>query len=313
MKKISVIVPVYNSAKTIEKCLNSILNQTSPVFELVIVNDGSKDESEEIIKKYQEKYDNIQYYFKENSGVAETRNYGIEKATGDYILFVDDDDYIEQNLVEICNKYVEQDIELIKFKLKRVDENEKIIEKVDGPTFEEVTGQDAFNTLYYQDILLDSPCVYLIKKELFTRNNFKFKGTYHEDFGLIPLVIVTAKTVVSLPNYFYSYVQVQNSITRNDDYAKTIKKMNDVLFQYDNMIQTLEKLNLQDKTNENIKIYYTNAIILKLQELNKTDRKKFIKEIKKRKMFKNIKTRNVKQFIKRCVLHININLYLKMR
>jgi len=313
MKKISVIVPVYNSAKTIEKCLNSILNQTSPVFELVIVNDGSKDESEEIIKKYQEKYDNIQYYFKENSGVAETRNYGIEKATGDYILFVDDDDYIEQNLVEICNKYVEQDIELIKFKLKRVDENEKIIEKVDGPTFEEVTGQDAFNTLYYQDILLDSPCVYLIKKELFTRNNFKFKGIYHEDFGLIPLVIVTAKTVVSLPNYFYSYVQVQNSITRNDDYAKTIKKMNDVLFQYDNMIQTLEKLNLQDKTNENIKIYYTNAIILKLQELNKTDRKKFIKEIKKRKMFKNIKTRNVKQFIKRCVLHININLYLKMR
>lgn len=313
MKKVSVIIPVYNAEKTIEKCLDSILDQTSPVFEIIVVDDGSKDDSENIIKKCQEKSNIIRYYYKENTGVADTRNYGIGKAQGDYILFVDSDDYIENNLIETCNKYIEQDIELIKFKLKRIDEDGNVIEKVDGPTFEKITGQEAFNTLYYQDILLDSPCVYLISKELFYRNNFKFKGTYHEDFGLIPLIVATSKTVVSIPNYLYIYVQRKNSITRNNDYKKTIKKMEDVLFQYDNMCQVLEELDLQKVTKENIKIYYTNAIILKLQELKKEDKKKYIKEIKKRKMFKNIKSRNIKQVIKKCILHINVNLYLKMR
>ena len=311
MNKISVIVPVFNASKTIKKCIESILNQTSPVFEIVLVNDGSTDNSEQVIKKYKEKYDNIKYYSKENSGVANTRNYGIEKATGDYILFIDSDDYIEQDLIEKCSKYIEQGIELIKFKLKRVNEKGDTIETVDGPTFEKVTGEEAFNTLYYQDVLLDSPCVYIIKKDLFKNN--KFKGTYHEDFGLIPLIVVKAKTVVSLPDYFYNYVQVENSITRNEDYNKTIKKMEQVLFQYDNMIKTIEKLKIAKKTKENIRIYYTNAIIMKLKELKTEDRKKFVKELKKRKMFNNLKIRNLKQLIKRLILHVNVNLYLKMR
>lgn len=311
MSKISVIVPVYNASKTIAKCLESILNQTSKVFEIVLVNDGSTDNSEQIINKYETEYDNIKYYSKENSGVANTRNYGIEKAKGEYILFVDSDDYIEKDLIEKCTKYLEQGIELIKFKLKRVNEKGDTIETVDGPTFEKVTGEEAFNTLYYQDVLLDSPCVYIIKKDLFKNN--KFKGTYHEDFGLIPLIVVMAKTVVSLPNYFYNYVQVENSITRNEDYNKTIKKMEQVLFQYDNMIKTIEKFKITDKTRENIKIYYTNAIIMKLKELNKEDRKKFVKELKKRQMFKNLKIRNLKQLLKRLTLHVNVNLYLKMR
>ena len=311
MNKISVIVPVFNASKTIKKCIESILNQTSPVFEIVLVNDGSTDNSEQVIKKYKEKYDNIKYYSKENSGVANTRNYGIEKATGNYILFIDSDDYIEQDLIEKCSKYIEQGIELIKFKLKRVNEKGDTIETVDGPTFEKVTGEEAFNTLYYQDVLLDSPCVYIIKKDLFKNN--KFKGTYHEDFGLIPLIVVKAKTVVSLPDYFYNYVQVENSITRNEDYNKTIKKMEQVLFQYDNMIKTIEKLKIAKKTKENIRIYYTNAIIMKLKELKTEDRKKFVKELKKRKMFKNLKIRNLKQLIKRLILHVNVNLYLKMR
>lgn len=311
MNKISVIVPVFNASKTIKKCIESILNQTSPVFEIVLVNDGSTDNSEQVIKKYKEKYDNIKYYSKENSGVANTRNYGIEKATGNYILFIDSDDYIEQDLIEKCSKYIEQGIELIKFKLKRVNEKGDTIETVDGPTFEKVTGEEAFNTLYYQDVLLDSPCVYIIKKDLFKNN--KFKGTYHEDFGLIPLIVVKAKTVVSLPDYFYNYVQVENSITRNEDYNKTIKKMEQVLFQYDNMIKTIEKLEIAKKTKENIRIYYTNAIIMKLKELKTEDRKKFVKELKKRKMFKNLKIRNLKQLIKRLILHVNVNLYLKMR
>ena len=317
MTKISIIIPVYNTGKYIEKCLESIKNQSEKIdVEIIIINDGSTDNSEEIIKRYIEENKellNVKYYYKENEGVAKTRNFGIEKAASDYIMFIDSDDYIDLKTLEILNKYVKKDIDLIKFKLQKVNEKSEVIDKINGPIFGKVTGQEAFNKLYSEDVLLDSPCVYLIKKELFTENSLKFKGTYHEDFGLIPFIILVAKSVVSLPEYLYQYVQAPESITRNEDYNKTLRKMDDVLFHYDNMINEISKLTLEQGAKENIKIYYTNAIILKLQELKKEDIKKYIKEIQKRQMYKNIKVRNLKQLLKRILLKLNIKLYLKIR
>lgn len=315
MPKISIIIPVYNTGKHIEKCLNSVLNQTRNIdLEVIIINDGSTDNSEEIITKYIQEHNlNLQYYSKENEGVAKTRNFGIEKSNSDYIMFLDSDDYLDKETFKIVETYIDQDIELIKFKLQRIDEQDNVIEEVNGPIFEQITGQEAFNRLYGKDVLLDSPCVYLIKKKLFIENNFKFQKTYHEDFGLIPFIILVAKTVVSIPEYLYKYVQAPNSITRTDDYNKTIKKMEDVLFHYDNMLQKIEKLNLEETTKENVKIYYTNAIVLKIKELKKENQKQYIKEINKRKMYKNIKIRNLKQLIKRLLLKWNIKLYLRIR
>lgn len=317
MAKVSVIIPVYNTGKYVERCLDSLMEQTiKDEIEIIVINDGSTDNSGEIVKKYIQKQENrqiIKYYEKENEGIAKTRNYGMEKATGEYILFVDSDDYIDTQLIEKLKPYLEQQIELIKFKLQRVDETGKILEKVDGPIFEKKTGEEAFNEMYSQDILLDSPCVYLIKKELFTKNNFQFKQTYHEDFGLIPIILLVAKSVASVNEYLYNYVQVGNSITRNEDYQKTIRKMEDCMAHYDNMVITLEKLAVGKKAKENIKIYYTNAILLKLKELNEKERQEYIGKIKARKFSKNIKARNVKQLIKKIILMIDVNLYLKMR
>lgn len=317
MAKLSIIIPVYNNGKYVERCLNSILNQTKNVdLEVIIINDGSTDDSEKVIKQYIEKHSeklNIIYYQKNNEGVAKTRNFGIKKATSDYIMFIDADDYIELDTLEILEKYIKQEIDLVKFKLQRVDENGEIIENVNGPVFDKTTGEQGFNKLYGEDVLLDSPCVYLIKRELFIKNNFEFKRTYHEDFGLIPFIILTAKTMISIPEYLYKYVQVPESITRTQDYSKTIKKMEDVLFHYDNMLKNIEAMNLNKTTKQNVKIYYTNAIISKLRELNKHSLKKYIKEIKKRKMYKNIKIRNLKQLLKRILLKWNIKLYLKLQ
>lgn len=316
MAKVSIIIPVYNTGKHIKRCLNSIVNQTKKIdLEVIIINDGSTDNSENIVKQYIENHKevlNIKYYSKKNEGVAQTRNFGIEKATSDYIMFIDSDDYIESRTLEILEKYIEQDIDLIKFKLQRVDENDNVVEEVNGPVFDKITGQEAFNKLYGEDVLLDSPCVYVIKKKLFTENNFKFQRTYHEDFGLIPFIILTAKTVISIPEYLYKYVQAPDSITRTEDYEKTIKKMEDVLFHYDNMLKTIEILDLEEITKENVKIYYTNAIILKLRELKKETQNHYIKKIQKRKMYKNIKPRNLKQLIKRLLLRWNVKLYLKL-
>ncbi len=316
MPKISIIIPVYNTGIKLEKCLNSIINQTKKTdIEILIINDGSTDNSEEIIKQYIEKNNksnNIKYFSKGNEGIAKTRNFGIEKAISKYIMFLDSDDYLETNAFEVLEKYIDKNIDLIKFKLERVNEKDEILEKVSGPVFEVSNGQDAFNRLYCKDVLLDSPCVYLIRKELFTKNNFKFERTYHEDFGLIPFIILSAQTVISIPEYLYKYVQAPNSITRTEDYNKTIKKMEDVLFHYDNMLNMVEKLQLEEVTKENIKIYYTNAIILKLNELNKNSQKLYIRMIKQRKMYKNIKPRDLKQLVKRLLLKYNIRLYLKI-
>lgn len=229
-------------------------------------------------------------------------------------MFVDSDDYIDSNLLNYLSPYMYEQIDLIKFKLNRVNQKGEIIEKIRGAVFEKTDGQTAFDQLYATDVLLDSPCVYLYKKQYMVYNNFQFQvGTYHEDFGLIPLVIAKASSVVSLDYEGYYYVQSNNSITRNEDYDKTIRKMKDSLLQYDNMLKQIQHYNLRKRTEENIKIYYTNAIILKLKELNEKDRNNFIDEIKQRKMISNIKIRNCKQFIKKIILVFNIKWYLKLK
>ena len=252
MSRVSIIVPVFNTGKKIEKCLESLINQTEKDIEIVIINDGSTDDSEQIIKKYVEKYgEYIKYYSKKNEGVAKTRNFGIEKATSEYVFFVDSDDYIDKNTIKKLKPYIEEDIDIIKFKLQRVNEQNKILEKVDGPVFDKISGQDAFDKLFSEDVLIDSPCVYIMKKKLFTENNFKFKRTYHEDFGLIPLILLKAKSFVSLPDYLYYYVQADNSITRNNDYVKTLKRVDDVIKHYDNAVIEIDRMQLNKKTREN--------------------------------------------------------------
>ena len=118
MQKISVIVPVYNTEKYIKKCLDSIINQTYSNIEIIIINDGSTDNSELIINEYLKEYpDKIKYYKKENGGLSDARNYGVTKATGDYICFVDSDDYIDINLFESLKMEVEKQTQLIKYKI----------------------------------------------------------------------------------------------------------------------------------------------------------------------------------------------------
>lgn len=311
MAKISVIIPVYNREKTIKRAIDSVIGQLDENTELVIVNDGSTDKTEEIIKEQVEKCGkDISYYKKENEGVASARNFGIEHSKGEYIIFVDSDDYVSPNLIKTLNIYLDKGIDIIKYKATHVDSDGQAIRRIDGPVFDNVTGEKAFKELAFSDILMDSPCLYAFKRELFTQNNLFFKrGTYHEDFGLIPLILIIAKSVVSINFYGYNYVQTDESITRNDDYQKTIKRMQDCLLHYDNMLQFIEQFNVIE-ARENLKTYYTNAILLKLKLLNKKDRKQCIKEIKNRKMISNIKPKNIKQLIKKVILSININWYL---
>lgn len=313
--KISIIVPVYNVEKYVEKCLKSLANQTMQDFEIIIVNDGSKDNSEEIIKNFKENHPNLQikYLKKENGGLASARNYGVKYATGKYISFIDSDDYVDSNLYKNLEKYMDEDIDLIKFKMQTVDETGKILEKLDGPVFEKRTGEDGFKRLFAKDNFIDPACIYLYRREFFIKNKFKYRLRYHEDFGLTSLIIVRANSFVSTNVFGYNYLQTEESLTRSRDANKDVARAKDMLKHYDNMLIQIDGYNIKKETKEMVKKYYTNSVILKVNTLIGEERKEYIKEIRNRKMYKNIKADNIKQFIKRNILKFDINLYLKLR
>lgn len=100
MYKVSVIIPIYNNEKYIGRCLDSLVSQTLEGIQVIMVNDGSVDSTEEICKSYADKYSGFEYYYKENGGSASARNMGLEHAVGEYIGFVDSDDYIEADMFE---------------------------------------------------------------------------------------------------------------------------------------------------------------------------------------------------------------------
>ena len=315
MYKLSIIIPVYNVEKYIEKCLESLANQTMQDFEIILVNDGTKDDSENIIINYKNAHPEMQikYVKKENGGLASARNYGVKYATGKYISFLDPDDYLDNNLYQNLETYMDQGIDMIKFKMKTVNEKGEIIEKLDGPVFEKCTGEEAYKTLCINDKFLDPACIYLYRKDFFTQNNFQYRLRYHEDFGLTSLIMVKAKSVVSTGIYGYYYLQTENSLTRSTDYEKDKARAKDLLDHYDYMKETIENYPIQKETKEYVKRYYTNSVILKSETLKGKDFKRYLKEIKKRKMYKNIKPENIKQCIKRFLLKWNVRLYLKMR
>ena len=317
MPKISVIVPVYNTEKYVEKCLKSIAEQKMNDLEIIIVNDGSTDNSETIIKQWIEKNKEnikIKYLNKKNGGLSETRNFALPYATGKYISFIDSDDYIDSNLYSHLEQFMDDNVDLIKFKMQTVDEKEKVLEKLDGPVFEKCTGEEGYEKLCTNDRFLDPACIYLYRTEFYKSNNFKYKvGAYHEDFGLTSLIILKAKSFVSTNEYGYYYLQSDNSITRNQNYSKEIKKAQDLLGHYDDMIKVIEGYEISNKSKKLVKRYYTNTLILKTKELKGQEKKQYINEIYRRKLYKNIKPYSLKQLIKRIILKFNINLYLKLR
>lgn len=316
MPKISVIVPVYNTEKYVKKCLKSIANQRMKDLEIIVINDGSTDNSEAKIKDFIAENQNlkIKYLRKQNGGLSDSRNFAIPYVTGKYISFIDSDDYISEDLYSNLEKYMDKNIDLIKFKMQKVDKNGNILEKLDGPIFEECTGEEGYEKLCTSDKFLDPACIYLYRTEFFKQNNFEYaKGTYHEDFGLTSLIILKAKNFVSSSEDGYYYLQSNNSITRDVNYAKEIQKSKDLLRHYDNMIEKIKQYNISEKSKNLIKRYYTNTVILKANDLKDNDLQSYIRQIKIRKLYKNIKPYNLKQLIKRIILRINVKLYLKIR
>lgn len=110
MKLVSVVIPIYNSEKVLERCIESVIKQEHSNLDIILINDGSTDKSEEICEEYLKKDSRIRYFYQKNQGVSCTRNYGIDVAKGEYIIFIDSDDYIENNMISSLLNNVDMSI-----------------------------------------------------------------------------------------------------------------------------------------------------------------------------------------------------------
>ena len=333
---ISFIVPAYNAKKTIKKCLESLLNQlnTKLDYEIIVVDDGSTDDTAELIKeKFGESLLNgkIRLYSKENGGIADTRNFGVSKASGDYIIFVDSDDFVEHTLLHDIEQYITNGVELIKWKTNitykeagdYIDKSQEIC-----PTFDLCTGEEGFNKLFGKAVLMVALWDYAIKRNLII--DFPV-GRFHEDFSTMPLMILNAKTMVCINKYEYHYVQTDKSIMRNNPEDEK-KKIDDILTGFDELVkktdeyytiteevdedkkisdimnekfdQESKKLTLNKVTKENAKIFYTYSLLEPLKTISDENRKYFVSEIKKRKVGQYIKIRGLKSLMKKILISI---------
>lgn len=177
--KISVIVPAYNSEKYIRKCIESIVNQTYKNIEILIVDNNSSDRTGEIVKAYSEKNDNIHYFFCEERGAAAARNYGIDRCTGEYICFVDADDYVEETYCEVLlDTIIKRRADICVCGIKRIKENGDLLKKCFVDDFLSKSMADFEETilLMYENLLLNSPVNKLYKKSIISiKFNNKFQ------------------------------------------------------------------------------------------------------------------------------------------
>ena len=269
MIKVSIIVPFYNVEKYIERCLESLVNQTLEDIEILLVNDGSEDKSEEIAKKFIETYpDKIMYLKKENGGLSDARNYAIPKARGEYIAFLDSDDYVEMDMYEeIYNKAKKENLDYVECNFLWEYPN-KILESK-GKQYN--NKKEMF--IYARVVAWNK----LIKRELIQENKIEFpKGYRYEDVEFFYKLLPHIKNYGIVEKPFIHYVQRENSIS-NVQNART-KEIIDVL---NHVIDYYKANNLFAEYKEEMEYTYARYILcssmLRMVMIeNKKERKEII-------------------------------------
>ena len=249
MPKVSVIVPIYNVEKYLEKCINSLLSQTLEDIQIILVNDGSKDNSGNIAREYEKNNKNrITYVEKENGGLSDARNYGLKYATGDFIAFLDSDDYIEKNAYEeMYNKAIEENADYVEcdfiweFPNKiRVDKQYPYKNKKEMLSFVRVV---AWNKL--------------IKRQLIIDNNLEFpKGLRYEDVEFTYKLIPFINKFAYVDKPFIHYVQREGSIANVQN-----ERTAEIFTVLDNVIEFYKKNNIYEKYRDELEYNYARYLL----------------------------------------------------
>lgn len=253
MPKISVIVPIYNSEKYLKNCLDSLINEAGD-YEFILINDGSKDNSEKIIKSYKDP--RIKYYKNKNNGIGYTRNFGINKSTGENILFLDSDDYLEKDILKkLYRKQKDNNADIVIY-------NYKIIEKRKQTPIV-VIKEDKLDDI--KEIITNinfSPWNKMYNRKLLINNKILFpEKLKYEDVPFVIEALIKSKKITYLNEFGYNYVIHDRSETtirdsRMFDILEILKKTKSILKSYPNeykiiLVKVLTNYTIQQRYNKN--------------------------------------------------------------
>ena len=228
MVDISIIVPIYNASKYLKKCLDSLVNQTKKELEFILINDGSTDDSESIIKSYKDS--RIKYFKRSNHGIGKTRNFGINKAVGKYIMFLDSDDYLEENACEELYKKIEKEkLDVVVCDFYRVDSNSKEVEKI--ISFKNTSLKDNPNLLLNINL---APWNKIYRSALIKNNNIKFiEDLKYEDAPFVALSLLKSKKIGKVDKPLINYtIHEKSETTVRDERIFDIIKIVDIIRSY---------------------------------------------------------------------------------
>lgn len=212
-KMISIIVPVYNVQAYLDECVQSLVDQTYQNIEIILVDDGSTDGSTALCGAWKEKDSRVKVIYLDHKGVSVARNRGIEAAAGDYLYFVDSDDYIDKTLCQrVMDKFQEHDADVVAFGLRRVTETGKTWAEIPGK--EGVLNREEALMALTREELRNSACSKVCKKELW--DNIRFPvGRFFEDTATAHKVLLQANVVCCIPDMLYFYRKREGSTVTN--------------------------------------------------------------------------------------------------
>ena len=234
--KISVIVPIYNTPGTLKRCVDSICSQTYENLEIILVDDGSTDSTGKLCDTFADVDKRIRVYHKENGGASSARNFGLQRACGDYIGFVDSDDYIDEDVYSSMAKLVmEKNYPVVQISRDERDEEGNRLKDVCIPPKET---RFCNSETFLKELLLHqgdcSFCTKLVKKELFEKHCFP-EGELNEDFKLLTQMLVQIEGIAILPKQGYHVVCRVDSTTRKRSSESFSRVFTDIVENADRM------------------------------------------------------------------------------
>ena len=235
-KVLTIVVPVYNTRNYLEKCLNSVVKAMIPNSEILIINDGSTDDSEEIIKKYLNRYPNLVRYIKqENHGLGNVRNVALRESKGKYISSIDSDDSININFFKEAKFYMEKNVDVIIYDWLSIIDNKRI----QTPAIEKVFNNiNTYKGLLYSSIM-PSTCNKIIKKSIFKEMKIEYLEDKYEDLSVNPFILLRANTIKYINKPYYEYFIRENSLMRTNPGYSMINVLKDFtikLKRYQNIV-----------------------------------------------------------------------------
>lgn len=292
--KLSIIVPVYNVADYLPKCLDSLLAQDLPQneYEIIVVNDGSTDNSAEIAQQYADKYANIALINQTNQGLSGARNTGIKNTKGEYIQFVDSDDYLEENVLGGLMKQVDEgNLDVLRFKYQNVRINiegeYEIFKPYKSSSFLfDNYSSDATEGLNFLNKRFGIACyawAFILKREILNDCIFK-PGIYFEDTEWTPRMILKSQRIASTDTIVYNYLMREGSITKAVNKNKQRKVIEDKIKLIDSLLE--HSNGLEDKSWFERMIAGTVLSTIGCIAADFYDeRKKYLKDLKQRNIY----------------------------